>query len=820
MKNISRYVILCILFLSIRVNAQWSEVSPVTGVTYNDVAYSNGNLFTAQSGNGVHHSTDDGATWNPINNGITDLNITSLKIVGDILFAGSNGGMVFISTDNGANWSQAGLLGSNTSQVKSIVASGAYVFAGTFSNGIYRSSDNGTTWDSTSFPATHQVRSIVVSGTNLFAAAYDAGVYISTDDGASWTLVNNGLTNVSMTGLAASENSLYASTNGAPSVFVTTDNGANWSAVGGYSQFSGWGPYAQSVATFGENNVFVGTFLGGVYLSSDRGENWLPINDGFAGNPLVGSMITADSKYIYIVESMLGVPYNSPGGLWRRNLTDVIVMPPAPPVLVSPENSAVDLQTTLTLTWNSSASATGYQAQVSLDSSFASNIVLNDSALTDTIDNITGLGNSAIYYWRVRAYNSGGFSDYTAPNTFSTIMQVPELPSLVSPESNAVNRPWNETFVCTKAEGAAQYHWQVSSDVNFLNFVVNDTTVETTRLISLEGGVKYYWRVRAVNPGGSSEFAGPDSLTVMAVPSTAPELVLPENNSTFQPADGLILVWSSAAGASGYEVQVSEAESFATFSVEDSTADTSYVVNSLKNLQKYYWRVRGYNEGGSGSFSEVDFFTTIIAVPAIPQPVSPTFRATNVLVNPVFKWNTAALAEKYQIQVATASDIYSSGDSAGVFMSANVVFDTTLTDTTIQLPFELQPLVKYYWHVRGIDTAGAGAYSNSPMYTFTTTSTTSVDELSGIPEEFALYSNYPNPFNPSTKIKYNLPESQMVSLRVYNVLGQEVATLVNMQQNAGYYEVTFNADQLSSGIYLYILKTESYNSTHKMLLLK
>lgn len=81
--------------------------------------------------------------------------------------------------------------------------------------------------------------------------------------------------------------------------------------------------------------------------------------------------------------------------------------------------------------------------------------------------------------------------------------------------------------------------------------------------------------------------------------------------------------------------------------------------------------------------------------------------------------------------------------------------------------------------------------------------------------------NYPNPFNPSTKIKIGLPEQSFASLIVYNVLGEEVAQLVNKELNAGYHEFNFDAANLPSGIYIYKLQAnEKYTSTQKMMLVK
>ena len=101
-----------------------------------------------------------------------------------------------------------------------------------------------------------------------------------------------------------------------------------------------------------------------------------------------------------------------------------------------------------------------------------------------------------------------------------------------------------------------------------------------------------------------------------------------------------------------------------------------------------------------------------------------------------------------------------------------------------------------------------------------TTPTSASAEANAIPEEFALFQNYPNPFNPTTVIRYQLPVGTMVGLRLYDVMGREVRTLVNARQEAGNHEVEFGTDGLSSGIYFYTLRAGTYNETRKMLLLR
>ena len=88
-----------------------------------------------------------------------------------------------------------------------------------------------------------------------------------------------------------------------------------------------------------------------------------------------------------------------------------------------------------------------------------------------------------------------------------------------------------------------------------------------------------------------------------------------------------------------------------------------------------------------------------------------------------------------------------------------------------------------------------------------------------LPTEYSI-NNYPNPFNPTTKIKYQLPQDDFVTIRVYDVLGNEVANLVNKMRQAGYYEINFDGSSLSSGIYIYALQTNNFSLSKKMLLIK
>jgi hypothetical protein len=120
-----------------------------------------------------------------------------------------------------------------------------------------------------------------------------------------------------------------------------------------------------------------------------------------------------------------------------------------------------------------------------------------------------------------------------------------------------------------------------------------------------------------------------------------------------------------------------------------------------------------------------------------------------------------------------------------------------------------------YYRLKQLDLDGTFRYSDG----------IAVDVASGIagrlfPTEFSLSQGYPNPFNPSTNIKYGLPQKAFVTMEVFSTLGQRVATLINEQEEAGYHEVTFNASGLASGAYFYSITAGDYHASKGLVLLK
>jgi hypothetical protein len=143
----------------------------------------------------------------------------------------------------------------------------------------------------------------------------------------------------------------------------------------------------------------------------------------------------------------------------------------------------------------------------------------------------------------------------------------------------------------------------------------------------------------------------------------------------------------------------------------------------------------------------------------------------------------------------------------------------------VNVSSHVQAGATYFWtvSVRDLHTVVA----SPDTFSFTIKFTTGVnDGRNRIPKEYALYQNYPNPFNPSTTIQFDLPRQSVVTIKVYNLIGEEMATLVDHQSmTAGAQVVTLNASNYSSGIYFYRLFADGPNgnafvSLRKMILLK
>ena len=199
------------------------------------------------------------------------------------------------------------------------------------------------------------------------------------------------------------------------------------------------------------------------------------------------------------------------------------------------------------------------------------------------------------------------------------------------------------------------------------------------------------------------------------------------------------------------------------------------------------------------------WFRTYVETPLPPSLVSPV-AVSGSPRNPRLVWRSSALATSYRVQVSDNR----------AFSGATV--DTTVADTVLQL----KPLVTnttYYWRASAVNSVGASDFS--ALVSFTTADFFSaIESESKAPTQFGLSRNYPNPFNPTTSFRFRVSGFEFVSLKVLDVLGREVATLVKENRQPGIYSVQWDASGLPSGVYFCRLQAGSFVDTNKMVLSK
>ena len=293
---------------------------------------------------------------------------------------------------------------------------------------------------------------------------------------------------------------------------------------------------------------------------------------------------------------------------------------------------------------------------------------------------------------------------------------------------------------------------------------------------------------------------------------SAPTQLFPSNGS-LNVGDTVILKWNYPALASTFRLQISTDPTFTSGIVLDQSniADTFKVVTGLSGQTQYYWRINSSNAGGTGSFSSGFAFKT--GFPVTPDLSYPVNNTGNIPLDTILYWYSAPTAESYRIIIARGADFASNT----IFADTSGLMDTTFSVTG------LNTNTFYFWKVKVSNQYGTSNWSAS--WRFKTINPTGVESELNSPTEFSLYQSHPNPFNPVTQIRYTLPQLANVQLKIYDILGREVKTLINSEQPAGAYRVEWNGTnnygtQVSSGMYIYRIVAGKFVQTKKMMFLK
>ncbi|MDZ7288582.1 MAG: family 10 glycosylhydrolase [candidate division KSB1 bacterium] len=271
----------------------------------------------------------------------------------------------------------------------------------------------------------------------------------------------------------------------------------------------------------------------------------------FATSSVSKSDLDDPSKIVSVIGGRIAMPKTPPAGsgpayyvvtALDRNANEsamssvLLVSPPATPLLASPANGALDQPASVTLRWYYPSNAASYQVQVSPDSTFATQLAVNESGIVDTFKVVAGLEGQQTYYWRVKASNAGGTSAFSNAYRFTT--GFPAAPLLAYPANNTPSIPLNVTFKWNTSRTATSYHLQVARSLTFDSTAivaeVKGITDTAYAVSQLEGNRFYFWRVRATNAIGVSNWSQIWRFKTIDVSAVAEVSELPAKYTLYQ----------------------------------------------------------------------------------------------------------------------------------------------------------------------------------------------------------------------------------------------------------------------------------------------
>jgi len=289
--------------LTTTASAQWVQTGP-----YNEsilcFAEKGASLFAGAFGGGVFLSSNNGASWTAVNNGLSNTFVSALAVSGNNIFAGTDNG-IFLSTNNGTNWTHKGL---NFKLVQTVLVNGSYIYAGTFGDGAYLSTNNGTSWIAINSLNNNYVICFANIDSVLYAGTHGGGVYKSTNHGTNWASINNGLSNKDVRSLAIVDTNLFAGTYGG-GIFITENQGESWVTVN-----NGLSNKNILPLTFIGHILFAGTVGGGVFLSIDKGASWREANDGLTNLEIPSLKVMGVKIFAGTINT----------GIWSRTVANIV----------------------------------------------------------------------------------------------------------------------------------------------------------------------------------------------------------------------------------------------------------------------------------------------------------------------------------------------------------------------------------------------------------------------------------------------------------------------------------------------------------------
>lgn len=522
--------------------------------------------------------------------------------------------------------------------------------------------------------------------------------------------IGNGMADDHMNLALAADGTLYCAVKtsydrtGYPNISLLKRNpSGNWDNLYGISE-TGTRPIVVLNESIGKLKViYAASESGGDIIYTESSTSTISFGSvqtlmsGFYSNP-TSTKDNYDSEIVILASDATSPSNTSFVGVLAKDSPPLRA--PETPVLSSPIASEVNIDLSPLLSWNSSEFSASYQVQVSTTSNFSS-LLIDETAGETTSLQVSGLTGDNIYFWRVRAMNSIGISDWSSVWSFTTTtatVPLPDIPNLLSPVNSGMGVATNPTLSWNASDNATTYRVQVSMNQDFSSTLIDETNVAgiSFSFTGLSNNNLYYWRVQSENSSGTSPWSDTWSFVTISLP-TIPLLLSPADLAT-NVSTSSILDWNASDNTTSYQVQLSMILDFSSLVVDEIDVETTSIsVTGLNNNTVYYWRIRSLNSSGISPWSAVSSFTTI-PLPSVPLLLSPSDLVFDISTNPILSWQTAANATIYQAQISMVSD----------FSSVTNELNTDATSTSVT---GLINNSIYYWRIRSLNSSGVSSWS-------------------------------------------------------------------------------------------------------------
>jgi photosystem II stability/assembly factor-like uncharacterized protein len=796
--------VFAIFVLAFGVNAQnfdweWQNPKP-QGNNVNEITALTANRLVAVGDAATVLTSDDGgATWTFQQVSASGSELRAVSFVNSTTgFACGFDGLLIKTVDGGATWS---VLNSGTTErlydISFIDADTGY--AAGAKGTILKTTNGGASWSASASPVTNDIFAITVEGAdNIIVGTASASVTQflsrSTDFGATWTNVSPGGFSSAVNEIVFADNNTVYILAAGGNLLKSTNGGASFSAItsaGGGQLYGGYFTDA--------NNGYITSQDGSVYKTTNGGTSWIP---GAVDNLIIYCITASSTGLVAAGEAGIIAISNDNGTSWNSAvnsvtyelLKKVIFVDENTGYVCGGSTTAADTSGFLLKTTNGGATWTkmdyNFKFQVYSIAMPAAN-----AWYAGTGDNKLLKSTDAGITWNVLTQPITGTT-----NDFNDIAFADLNVGYAAGLSGKI--------IKTTDAGAT---WTDLPSPFGTSNVYELTVLDPSTVVAVGIGAKAY----KTTDGGSTWTA-----LVTGIPGTF-------FASEFKDNFGVI---------AGYQSQATY------LAISRDAGDTWTVINSPENLKGSAWSVGikdtssfwvadingsiAFTNDGGNTWTAAnspsgnglyDFAIagdkmwlvgiggTIIKGYSDPTvPVELTAFSANIKNNKVvLSWQTATETNNsgFEIERKNAGSAWK-----------NIAFvpgkGTTSDASSYSYEDADYGTGKVYYRLKQVDYDGTFEYSN----------TVELDAVS--PVKFELSQNYPNPFNPVTSIKYAVPQKENVTLKVYNVLGKEIAVLVNGVQEAGNYSVKFNASEYSSGVYFYELTSGANRVSKKMILIK